>query len=148
MRSFFDVQRAKSQIAFAQQGQLRILIFQRLPQRPMHAGTVALARFVEHDGPGLFRQGHGAVAAVVADDDDALHQRMRAEIFNRAADAAFVVISRQCDRQKTVRRRVVADKFRVADARDVAEQIPTDEGCADDQRDAAIPDGQLVNPQK
>ena len=75
----------------------------------MHAGTVALARFVEHDGPGLFRQGHGAVAAVVADDDHAPHQRMRSEILHRTADAALIIVGGQRDGQKTIHRRLIAN---------------------------------------
>ncbi len=105
-----DVIGAEGPVALAQHDELGVVEAHGLGQAAEDAAAVAGRDLVERDGAGAFGALEGAVLRVVADDDDALDQRMREKVLHRAGDAFFVVVGGQRDGDAPAAHRLVADR--------------------------------------
>ena len=143
-----EVKGAKGRISFAQDGQFRVLKHQGLLQGAMHTGAISLPRLVEDHRARLFGHGHRSISAVIADDNHPLHQRVGEKIPDGVANAALVIVGCQSDRQTAIVRRIMPNRFQVAQPADVQEKIPADERDAGYQRNAAIPNQIFIQPAK
>ena len=105
------------------------------------AAAVALPFLVQGRGARFSRAVQRGVTAVVADNDDFLHERMVAEVAHRFADAVLVVIGRQCDHDPGAADRIIPHpNVGGALLPEQDEQIHQGEGQAEDDRNAAVPD--------